>query len=81
MTPQVQAQMFAQSIGYNCSKCECNIFQSKLMIRKISRFVTGTDNDAMIPIDIIICDSCGEIAKDLLPKEYRDILFNNVSDT
>lgn len=66
-----------QTTGYICSNCSHNVFVPKLMIRKISRFITGEEQDNIIPIDILVCDSCGEIAKDLIPKHAHSILFTN----
>ena len=71
----------SQTVGYVCSNCGHNIFESKIMIRKVSRFVTGETTDSIIPIDIIVCDKCGEIAKDLLPPQVSNLLFPDVRDT
>lgn len=66
-----------QTIGYICSNCSHNVFVPKMMIRKVSRFITGGEQDDIIPIDILVCDNCNEIAKDLIPKQAQAILFNN----
>lgn len=80
MNQQQKSQIqLSQTTGYVCAECGHNIFQSKLMVRKVSRFLTGEAQDAVIPIDVIVCDKCGEVAKDLLPKEATDVLFPNVS--
>jgi hypothetical protein len=76
MQPQIQ---LSQTSGYVCASCGHNMFDGKMMVRKVSRFVTGETRDAIIPIDIVVCSSCGEVAKDLLPDEVQNVLFPNVS--
>lgn len=76
MQPQIQ---LSQTSGYVCAACGHNMFDGKMMVRKVSRFVTGEPRDAIIPIDIVVCASCGEVAKDLLPDEVQNVLFPNVS--
>ena len=44
-----------------CEKCECKIFQEKMMIKKISKFVTGSDRDQIAPIPVIVCADCNHI--------------------
>ena len=65
----------SQTIGYVCSHCGHNIFDSKIMIRKVSRFITGEARDGIVPIDVIVCNSCNEVAKDILPDEAQKLLF------
>ena len=44
-----------------CEKCESKIFQEKMMIRKLSKFMTGSDRDSITPIPVIVCASCNHI--------------------
>lgn len=76
-SPHIQ---LSQTFGYVCSNCGHNIFEPKIMVRKVSRFVTGESTDSIIPIDIIVCDNCKEVAKDLLPPQVTSILFPDVSN-
>ena len=56
-----------------------DLFKQKFIIRKVSRFVTGTDNDAMLPIPVFVCAKTGKIVGDGLPpelrEEYKDVLL------
>lgn len=54
-----------------CDSCENNAFIPGFMLRKASKFITGTSNDAVIPIQTMLCSSCGHINKDLIPLELR----------
>ena len=39
--------------------------------RKISKLLTGTPQDVVIPIDIFLCGNCGEVCDELLPPELK----------
>jgi uncharacterized Zn finger protein len=55
-----------------CDKCGCETFQEVVLLRKASRFVTGTPQDALIPIPAFACTKCGHVNEDLLPPQLRD---------
>ena len=44
-------------------QCDCgsHTFNSKMMFKKISQFESPTGKEEQIPIDIVVCDSCGKI--------------------
>ena len=44
-----------------CEKCGSKVFQEKLMIRKMSKFMTGSDRDSITPIPVIACAACNHI--------------------
>jgi uncharacterized Zn finger protein len=54
-----------------CDECDSETFQEVLLLRKASRFVTGTAQDALIPIPVFACTKCGYINEDLLPPQLR----------
>ena len=39
---------------------------------KVSKIVTGTPQDAIIPVELYLCGDCGEINQELLPKELQN---------
>ena len=47
------------------------IFQEAVILRKISKFLAGTSEDAVIPIPVFIDVKTGKILIDMLPKELR----------
>ena len=61
----------SQAKDMNCPKCNNPYFIQAVMVKKISRFVTGTTNDAVLPIDVFLCGNCGQVMEELLPKEFR----------
>ena len=48
------------------------VWAQGFIIRKISKFVTGTAEDAYMPIPIFYDPATGEILQETLPKELRD---------
>ena len=44
-----------------CESCEGTVFEEKLMIKKISKFMTGSDRDSIAPIPVLACSKCNHI--------------------
>jgi hypothetical protein len=47
------------------------VFAEGVILRKVSRFVTGTQEDGVIPIPIFYDIKTGKVLVELLPKELR----------
>jgi hypothetical protein len=72
---QQQVQMnisLDKTTGITCDKCDNNIFIEGVILRKASRFITGTSQDAMIPIPVFTCSKCGHVNEEFLPMQLRD---------
>ncbi len=48
------------------------IWQQGVILRKVSRFIVGTDEDGIIPIPVFYDAETGQILEDTLPKELRE---------
>ena len=48
------------------------IWQSGVILRRISKFVTGTSEDGLVPIPIFYDPNTNEILEDTIPKELRE---------
>jgi hypothetical protein len=48
------------------------IFQEAIVLRKASKFLVGTSEDAIIPIPVFIDMKTGKILTELMPKELRE---------
>jgi len=48
------------------------VWAQGFIIRKVSRFVTGTGEDGFMPIPVFYDPQSGEILQSTLPKELRD---------
>jgi hypothetical protein len=47
------------------------VFAEGVILRKVSRFVTGTQEDGVIPIPVFYDIKTGKVLVELLPKELR----------
>ncbi len=54
------------------------IWQQGALLRKVSKFVTGTDSDAIMPIPVFYDPETNKILEASMPKElreeYKDVL-------
>ena len=48
------------------------IWQQGMILRKVSKFVTGTTEDAIVPIPVFYDPQTGNILEDTLPRELRE---------
>lgn len=48
------------------------IFQQGMVLRKVSKFVVGSEEDALIPIPVFFDSKTGKIIKDTLPPDLRE---------
>jgi hypothetical protein len=48
------------------------VFQEAVILRKASKFLVGTSEDAVIPIPVFIDVKTNKIVTELLPKELRE---------
>jgi DNA-directed RNA polymerase subunit RPC12/RpoP len=55
----------------SCNKCGSQVFQEGVMLRKASRLLTGTAQDALIPIQVFACMQCGSVNEEFLPSILR----------
>ena len=53
------------------------VWDQGFIIRKVSKFVAGTPEDALMPIPVFYNPETGEILQDTLPKELRDEAGDN----
>jgi uncharacterized Zn finger protein len=58
-----------KTLGIKCEACECETFQEALLLRKVSKFLTGQAQDGVLPIPTFVCTKCGHVNKDFYPKE------------
>jgi hypothetical protein len=56
------------------------IFQQGVILRKVSKFVTGTDEDALLPIPVFYDPTTKKILKSSVPKELREELAGELMD-
>jgi predicted nucleic acid-binding Zn ribbon protein len=42
-----------------CEKCEGIIFREVVLIKKVSKLLTGSTEDTLVPFPTYVCDGCG----------------------
>ncbi len=48
------------------------IFQEGMILRKVSKFVAGTPEDAIVPVPCFFDPTNGQVLIEMLPKELRE---------
>lgn len=55
----------------SCDECQNEVFQEGVLLRKASRFLTGTAQDALIPIPVFVCSKCEHVNEEFMPKQLK----------
>ena len=55
-----------------------SIFQQGVILRQVSKFVAGTDEDALLPIPVFYDPNTGKILKGSVPKDLREELADEI---
>ena len=50
-----------------CEKCDCKTFVEAMQIKKISKFLTGSERDSIAPMPVIACAACGHVNAEMQP--------------
>ena len=56
------------------------LFKQGVLLRTVSKFVMGTDEDALLPIPVFFDPSTKKILKSSVPKELREELADELMD-
>ena len=56
------------------------LFKQGVLLRTVSKFVMGTDEDALLPIPVFYDPSTKKILKSSVPKELREELADELMD-
>lgn len=52
-----------------CAHCGYDVFIAGTKLRKVSKLAAGTDQDVIVPMDVLLCGNCGEVLEEMLPRE------------
>ena len=52
-----------------CDECGNDTFTQVLLLRKASKFLTGTAQDALMPIPTFACVKCNHVNEEFQPKD------------
>ncbi len=67
--------ILSKSTSIVCEKCGNQTFRESLLLRRVSRLITGEAKDGILPIPVFACTKCGHINKEFIPS-----ILHNESD-
>ena len=47
-----------------CEKCESKYFKEVVIIKKVSKIMTGSSEDTLVPFPTYMCNNCGHVNSD-----------------
>ena len=48
----------------DCEKCHSKYFKEVVMLKKVSKILTGGSEDSMVPFPTYMCNECGNVNED-----------------
>ena len=54
-----------------CEKCENKGFRQTMMLKKLSPLISPTGQEAIIPVGVFACDSCGHVNKEFAEADIK----------
>ena len=54
-----------------CEKCQCKGVKQTLMLKKLSPLMSPNGQEAIIPVGVFACESCGNINKEFEEAEIK----------
>ena len=70
--PQQQPQLDLSKTTSIETPSGSKIWSQGVILRKVSKFIIGADEDALVPIPVFYDPETGEIMTETLPKELRE---------
>lgn len=52
-----------------CEECGCEVFVEGVMLRKVSKYLSGTTSDSIMPLATFACLKCAHINDSFRPKD------------
>jgi uncharacterized Zn finger protein len=69
-TPKLNVSL-DKTVAILCEECENQTFTESVILRKVSRFLTGQAQDGLVPIPVFSCQKCGHVNNEFLPAELK----------
>lgn len=58
-----------QTETIKCDHCNSQYFREVLLLKKVSKLLTGSAEDTIVPFPVHMCDSCGHVNTGFNPFE------------
>jgi len=62
--PQMNVDL-SNAEDMKCGKCGHVYFKSLVRVKRVSALLTASGQEAYVPIQVLACESCGNIVQDL----------------
>lgn len=57
-----------KTLAVTCDECGNSSFTQVLFLRRVSKFLAGTDEDSILPIPSFACSKCGHVNQEFTPQ-------------
>ena len=79
--PRITADTIKNAKTFECI-CGGKIFSEKMILKKISALISPTGREETFPMNILICESCGKVPRELdpenmIPEEFKTQILTN----
>ena len=54
-----------------CEECGCQGFKQTLMLKKLSPLVSPNGQEAIVPVGVFACESCGHVNKEFQEADIK----------
>ena len=61
----------SKTTAWTCDECGHGVFNAGLLLRKVSRFLSGDTKDGLAPVQTFYCVKCGHVNNDFYPPELK----------
>ena len=61
----------SQAQTMQCEKCEGKGFKQTLMLKRLSALLSPSGQEAIIPVGVFACESCGHINKEFADADIK----------
>lgn len=61
----------SKTTAWLCDQCGGEVFNAGLLLRKVSRFISGDAKDGLAPVQTFYCVKCGHVNDDFYPPEIN----------
>lgn len=68
---QPQPVSINQTTEISCVECSGTFFNMVHCLRKVSRVITMTAEDQIIPIPVFVCNECGTVVNESMPELFK----------
>ena len=70
-TPQPKSVTLRDTTAVECDECKNTTFTEAVVMRRVSRLLTGAPKDSYVPIPVFLCSACGHVNEEFIPAELK----------